>query len=58
MSDTSILRDAGFDPRVKSYWTWKPVLGFTLGIITGFWPVMLAVAVTAVLMHLLMKRLT
>jgi putative membrane protein len=34
MSDTSILRDAGFDPRVKSYWTWKPVLAFTLGIVT------------------------
>ena len=33
-------------------------LGFTLGVFTGFWPVMLAVAVTAFLMHLLMKRLT
>jgi len=34
MSDTPILRDAEFDPRVKSYWTWKPVLGLTLGIVT------------------------
>ncbi len=34
MSDAPILLDAGFDPRVKSYWTWKPVLSFTLGIVT------------------------
>ena len=34
MSDAPILLDAGFDPRVKSYWTWKPVLAFTLGIVT------------------------
>jgi putative membrane protein len=34
MSDTPILLDAKFDPRVKSYWTWKPVLALTLGIVT------------------------
>ena len=34
MSDTPILLDARFDPRVKSYWIWKPVLALTLGIVT------------------------
>ena len=34
MSDARVLLDAEFDPRVKSYWTWKPVLGLTLGIVT------------------------
>jgi len=34
MSDAPILLDAEFDPRVKPYWTWMPVLGFTLGIVT------------------------
>ena len=34
MSDAPILLDAKFDARVKSYWTWKPVLALTLGIVT------------------------
>ena len=31
-------------------------LGFTLGIVTGFWPVMLAIVVTAGLMLFLTRR--
>jgi len=34
MNDAPILLDARFDPRVKSYWLWKPVLALTLGIVT------------------------
>ena len=34
MSEPTILLDAEFDQRVKSYWTWQPVLAFTLGIVT------------------------
>ena len=34
MSESKTLLDAEFDQKVKSYWTWKPVLAFTLGIVT------------------------
>ena len=34
MSEPTILLDAEFDQRVKSYWIWQPVLTFTLGIVT------------------------
>ena len=34
MSESKVLLDAEFDSKVKSYWTWKPVLAFTLGIVT------------------------
>jgi len=34
MSEPQILRQAEFDPRVKSYWIWGPVVTFTLLIVT------------------------
>lgn len=34
MSEPAILLDAEFNPRVKSYWTWQPVLFLTLFIVT------------------------
>ena len=34
MSEPTILLKAEFDPRVKSYWIWQPVLGMVLAIIT------------------------
>ena len=34
MSETAILLDAEFDPRVKSYWVWAPVLLLTVLIVT------------------------
>ena len=34
MSEPAILLDAEFDPRVKSYWVWAPVLFLSLLIVT------------------------
>jgi len=34
MSEPTILRKAEFDPKVKSYWLWQPVLVLTLLIVT------------------------
>ncbi len=34
MSEPAILLDAEFDPRVKSYWVWAPVLLLTVLIVT------------------------
>ena len=34
MNEPTILLKAEFDPRVKSYWIWQPVLGMVLAIIT------------------------
>jgi putative membrane protein len=34
MSEPAILLNAEFNPRVKSYWTWQPVLFLTLFIVT------------------------
>jgi putative membrane protein len=34
MSEPAILLDAEFNQRVKSYWTWQPVLFLTLFIVT------------------------
>ena len=34
MSEPAILLDAEFDPRVKSYWIWPPVVLLTLLIVT------------------------
>ena len=34
MSEPTILLEAKFDPRVKSYWTWQPVLALILIVVT------------------------
>ncbi len=34
MPEPVVLRDADFDPRVKRYWVWSPVLLFTCLIVT------------------------
>lgn len=34
MSEPTILLEAEFDPRVKSYWIWQPMLVMILGIVT------------------------
>lgn len=34
MPEPRVLREAAFDPRVKSYWIWSPVLVFSLLIVT------------------------
>ncbi len=34
MTEPTILRQAEFDPRVKSYWIWQPVLVFVLLVVT------------------------
>lgn len=34
MTEPKILLDADFDPRVKSYWIWGPVLFFTVLVVT------------------------
>jgi putative membrane protein len=34
MSEPQILRQAEFDQKVKSYWTWQPVVVFVLLIVT------------------------
>lgn len=34
MSEPTILLDAEFDPKVKSYWVWAPVMLFTVFIVT------------------------
>ena len=34
MSEPAVLREASFDPKVKKYWVWSPVLLFTCFIVT------------------------
>jgi len=34
MSEPRILREASFDPKLKSYWIWQPVLWLTVFIVT------------------------
>jgi len=34
MPEPPVLREATFDPKVKSYWIWSPVLVFTVLIVT------------------------
>lgn len=34
MTEPTILKDAEFDPKIKKYWIWSPVLVFTILIVT------------------------